>query len=176
MPMLALTRRLLSLGCLLLLATTAAAQPPVTPDGAGEKAAVRAVIDHLFDGMRAGDSTAVRATFAPSIRLMTVATPASEGPLVRETPADQFVAAVGAPHDAVWDERIWDVAIRRDGPLASAWVPYAFYLGSEVSHCGANAFQLVRLEGAWKIVQITDTRRTDCSDFVPEAVRSGGQG
>lgn len=153
----------------LLLAPTVDAQPSDPQAGAGEKAAVRAVIDRLFDGMRAGDSTAVRATFAPSIRLMTVATPEGGGTVVRETPADQFVAAVGAPRSAVWDERIWDLAIRRAGPLASAWGPYAFYLGHEMSHCGTNAFQLARLGGTWKIVQITDTRRTDCIDFVPEA-------
>ena len=144
------------------------------PSAGSEEVAVRAIIDRLFDGMRAGDSTAVRASFAPSMRLMTVAT-RDGGPMLRETPADRFVEAVGSPHDAVWDERIWDVAIRRDGPLASAWVPYAFYLGDELSHCGTNAVQLAKLGGAWKIVQITDTRRTDCAGFVPEAVQSGEQ-
>ena len=142
------------------------------PSADSEEVAVRAVIDRLFDGMRAGDSTAVRASFAPSMRLMTVAT-RDGGSMLRETPADRFVEAVGSPHDAVWDERIWDVAIRRDGPLASAWVPYAFYLGDELSHCGTNAVQLAKLDEAWKIVQITDTRRTDCADFVPGAVQSG---
>jgi hypothetical protein len=83
------------------------------------------------------------------------------------------------------DERIWNVEIRRDGPLASAWVPYAFYVGEEMSHCGTNAVQLARLTTGggsddgnammratrWQIVQITDTRRSDCDDFVPEWVR-----
>ncbi len=149
----------------LLLAPPMAAQPAT-----GDEAAVRAVIDRLFDGMRAGDSTVVRSTFAPSMRLMTVTRRGGEV-VVSETPADRFVAAVGAPHEAVWDERTWDVEVRVDGPLAVAWVPYAFYLGDELSHCGTNAFQLAKLGGTWKIVQITDTRRADCGAFVPEHVQ-----
>ena len=136
---------------------------------------MRAVIDRLFDGMRAGDSSAVRATFAPSMRLMTVAAGKNDRVQLHGTPARRFVEAVGQPHDAQWDERIWGVEIRRDGPLASAWVPYAFYLGDRLSHCGTNAFQLAKLEGEWQIVQITDTRRTDCEAFVPEAVQQGEQ-
>ena len=134
---------------------------------------MRAVIDRLFDGMRAGDSTAVRSTFAPSMRLMTVAEGKAGAVEVRETPAERFVEAVGAPRDATWDERIWDVEVRRDGPLAAAWVPYVFYLDDQLSHCGTNAFQLAKLEGEWQIIQITDTRRTDCETFVPEAVQQG---
>lgn len=142
---------------------------PATAQPAGDgETAVRAVVDRLFDGMRAGDSTAVRATFAPSMRLMTVMRRGGEV-VVTETPADRFVEAVGAPHEAVWDERIWDVEVRVDGPLAAAWAPYAFYLGERLSHCGTNAFQLAKLNGEWKILQITDTRRTDCR--VPERVR-----
>ncbi len=151
----------------LLLALPAVAQPE---DDA--EAAVRAVIDRLFDGMRAGDGTAVRSTFAPSMRLMTVMSRDGEV-VVTETPADRFVAAVGAPHEQVWDERTWGVEVRVDGPLASAWVPYAFYLGEELSHCGTNAFQLAKLGGMWKIVQITDTRRTESCE-VPERVQEAG--
>lgn len=40
-----------------------------------------------------------------------------------------------------------------------------------MSHCGTNAVQLAKRGGQWQIVQITDTRRSDCGDFVPEAVR-----
>ena len=132
------------------------------------KQAVRAAIDALFDGMRAGDSTAVRAAFHPKARLHT-ALGASDTSSVRATPVDAFVKAVGQPHEKVWDERIWDVEIRVDGPLAHAWVPYVFYLGDERSHCGVNAVQLGRHQSEWEILQLTDTRRQDCT--VPAEVR-----
>lgn len=129
---------------------------------------VRATIDALFDAMRAGDSTTARNVFGEAARLQTALGP-NDSTSLRTTSVDGFVEAVGAPRDRVWDERIWDVEIRVDGPLASAWVPYAFYLGEELSHCGVNAVQLVRQADGWKIHQLTDTRRETCD--VPSEVR-----
>ena len=63
----------------------------------------------------------------------------------------------------MWDERIGDIDVRIDGGLATAWMPYAFYLGDRFSHCGVNAFHLTLTSEGWKILHITDTRRTtDC--------------
>ena len=149
---------------LLLAGTTgsASAQPtPPAPPATDSATAVRATIDALFDGMRAGDSSAVRAVFHPDARLQTALGPADTA-AVRATSVDGFVEAVGRSHEKVWDERIWDVQIDIDGPLASAWVPYVFYHGEAFSHCGVNAIQLVRQERGWRILQLTDTRRTDC--------------
>jgi hypothetical protein len=152
-----------------LLATPARAQPtPPEPPAQPDVQAVRATIDALFDGMRAGDSAAVRAVFHENARLHTALGP-SDSTAVRATPIDQFVAAVGEPHEKVWDERIWDVNIRVDGPLASAWVPYAFYHGKTLSHCGVNAMQFVRQADGWRLLQLTDTRRQECA--VPSDVR-----
>lgn len=124
--------------------------------------AVRAVIDSLFDAMRAGDGPAVENLFHDSATLNSIGE--REGsPFMRSSQASDFVSAVGSPHDEVWDERIWDVEIKVDGRMASAWVPYAFYLGENFSHCGVNTITLYNGEDGWKIASITDTRRrTDC--------------
>lgn len=129
---------------------------------------VLAPIRQLFDGMRAGDSTAVRAVFAEGARMQTVAEDAGE-PALRNGSVDDFVEAVGRPHDAVWDERIWEPLVRIDGALAVAWMPYAFYLGDTLSHCGVNAFHLIRRADGWKIVSLVDTRRHDNCVVPPEA-------
>lgn len=138
---------------------------PAAPDIEQE---VRATIEALFDAMRAGDSSAVRETFVEEARLQTALEP-DETPSVQSTSIDRFVEAVGQPRDEVWDERTWDVEVQVDGPLASAWVPYAFYRGEELSHCGVNAIQLVQQPDGWRILQITDTRREECE--VPEDVQ-----
>jgi hypothetical protein len=68
-----------------------------------DREAVLAVVQRLFDGMRARDSAAVRATFHPEARL--IATGEQERvPTVRVIPADGFVAAIGSS-DEEWDER-----------------------------------------------------------------------
>ena len=141
---------------------------PAADEASTAETAVRATITALFDGMRAGDSTAVRSVFHEEARLFTALGP-GDTTAVRPTPIDAFVEAVGRPHERVWDERTWDVEVRVDGPLASAWVPYVFYLGDERSHCGVNAVQLVRQSDGWRILQLTDTRRQTCD--VPPAVR-----
>jgi len=149
---------------------------PATEEASTAETAVRVTIAALFDGMRAGDSTAVRRVFHENARLHTAVGP-SDTTALQETPVDAFVEAVGQPHERVWDERTWDVEVRVDGPLASAWVPYVFYLGDERSHCGVNAVQLVRQSEGWRILQLTDTRRQACD--VPPAVQkseSAGRG
>lgn len=129
---------------------------------------VRAVIDRLFDGMRAGDSTMVRSVFHPTMAMGTTFTHRDTGaPTFQEGSADRFAEAVGTPHDEVWDERIWDVQIHVRDNLASAWMDYAFYAGDTFSHCGVNSFQLFRSAEGWKIIYLVDTRqRQGCE--VPE--------
>lgn len=129
---------------------------------------VLAVVEQLFDGMRAADSSMVRSIFHADARLVSVGE-GEEGPALDSTPMDGFVSAVGTPHEAVWDERIWDPEVRIDGRLATVWVPYAFYLGDELSHCGVDAFQLFNGPDGWKIFQIADTRRREGCDVPPEA-------
>ena len=89
-------------------------------------------------------------------------TPSVEGQFnVDESTIDRFIAAIGSEREEVWDERIWDWDVKVDGNLASVWVPYAFYRGEQLSHCGVDAFQLVRLDGEWKILHVIDTRRRE---------------
>jgi hypothetical protein len=134
------------------------------PESAGAQTAeqeVRAVVDRLFDGMRAGDSAVVRSVFHPQAGLFTTAVRDGQ-PLLRSDSIAAFVRAVGTPHEEVWDERISNVEIRVDDPLATAWMDYRFHLGERFSHCGVNALQFFRTPEGWKIIQIIDTRRQSC--------------
>lgn len=144
----------------------ATAQPDMpTPD---ERDAVMEPILTLFDGMRAADSSAVRSALHPTSRLLRVGANREGVMGVHETPVDRFVAAMAGDHP-LYDERLGDAQINIDGDLATVWVPYAFYVGGEFSHCGTNAFQLARLDGAWKIIHTTDTsRQENCDPSIDE--------
>ncbi|MDZ4673519.1 MAG: nuclear transport factor 2 family protein [Gemmatimonadota bacterium] len=148
-----MTRALFTL-MLLLPAAPLAAQ---TPDAVIE---VRATVERLFNAMRAGDSASVRALFHPGGRIGSAVVRQSVVS-VRPDPPDGFIRAVGGPRQDVWDERIADLQISVDGPLATAWMEYAFYLGDQRSHCGVNAMQLVRMAEGWQIVSLIDTRRQE---------------
>jgi hypothetical protein len=147
-----------------LLATAAGAGSVTAQTAAPSQAEqeVRAVVERLFNGMRAADSAAVHAVFHPQARLQTTAVRQGE-PVLRTDSIEAFLRAVGTPHSEVWDERVSNLEIRTDGDLATAWMDYAFYLGERFSHCGVNALQLFRTKDrGWQIIQIIDTRRREC--------------
>ena len=142
-------------------ATPAAAQSPEDD--------VRAVIDKLFDGMRAGDSTMVSSTFYEGALMGRAG---DKGYGARSVAG--FVNMVGTPHDQIWDERIWDVTIMVDERLAWAWMEFAFYLGGELHHCGVNSMQLYRTDDGWKIAYLADTDRgMNCE--VPAGIQEGNE-
>lgn len=135
--------------------------PAALPAQAADPGAeVTAVVTRLFDGMREGDSTKVRSVFHADARLGSALV--RDGAVTyRPDGVDGFVRAVGAPKQAVWDERIANLRIEVDGPLATAWMDYAFYAGERFSHCGVNAMQLVRMAAGWQIISLVDTRRQE---------------
>ncbi len=121
---------------------------------------IRQVIDQLFDGMRASDSSMVAGVFHEDARMGR----AMEEEY-RSWPVDGFVRATVAPRDAVWDEQIWDVRINVDGRLATAWMEYAFYVGEDLHHCGVNSMQFYRSDDGWRITYLADTDRgLECND------------
>lgn len=166
-------RRSLSLVALLL-ALAVPAQAQSAADTSEARDAVLAVVDQLFDGMRTGDSTAVRAVFDDGARMQSISQE-DGAPSIRTGSVDRFVEAVGRPHDAVWDERIWDPVVQIDGPMAMAWTPYAFYRGDTFSHCGVNAIHFIRRGAAWKVFYLVDTRQQEGCE-IPEDVRKDGTG
>ncbi|MFN8354075.1 MAG: nuclear transport factor 2 family protein [Spirosomataceae bacterium] len=123
-----------------------------------EEDAIKATIQQLFDGMRKGDSTMVRATFHPTARLQSVGTNKEGKTVVQTEDISGFVKAVGMPHPVMWDERVLSYEIRIDDKLATAWTPYEFYAGDKFSHSGIDAFQLAKTDQGWKIIQLSDTR------------------
>ncbi|MCA0395829.1 MAG: nuclear transport factor 2 family protein [Bacteroidetes bacterium] len=128
-----------------------------------EEASVKACIDQLFTAMRTGDSSLLAECFSPTALLQTIVSHQDGSTEVKTEPVQLFVSSVGKPHKEVYDERISYGSILVDDNLASVWTPYQFYLGEKFSHCGVNAFQLVKLNGRWKIQYIIDTRRKgDC--------------
>ena len=118
-------------------------------------------INQFFDGMRTSDSTKIKTSLSPNAILQTIAKTKEGKTVVRTEDIAKFITGITQPHDAVYDERITFNSIKIDGDLATVWTPYQFYIGDKFSHCGVNSFQLVKIDGAWKIQYIIDTRRKD---------------
>lgn len=124
---------------------------------------IRQTVNRFFEGMRAGDSTMVRSTLTAESTLTTITKNKADSLLIQRDTIEPFLKAVGSPHQTVSNERIYDVKIWVNQPMATVWAPYKFYAGDTFSHCGVNVFILAETKSGWKINSITDTRRkSDC--------------
>lgn len=140
----------------------AAATPAAKAQKAtAETEAVKQTVNAFFEGMRRGDSTAVRRTLAPAAVFHGFSNKPGQPPTLEIESINGFLKAIGTPHPAVWDERVTFDKVLIDANMASVWAPYEFYLGSNFSHCGYDSFQLVKLADGWKIAHIIDTHRKE---------------
>lgn len=125
-----------------------------------EEDEIKKSVNNLFMGMKNGDSTLARSAFAVGGILQTIVNKDGKNS-VRNEPVSDFLKFIGTPHSQKYDERIVFTKILIDGPLASVWTDYTFYVDEKFSHCGVNSFQLVKGGKGWQIVYIIDTRRKD---------------
>lgn len=130
------------------------------------------VIQRVFDGMQKGDSSMVSSNFYHELEMYTSYTNKDGKRILKKDDPQKFFDAIGTPHDGIWNEEWWSPEVRIDGNLAQVWTPYAFYLDDKFSHCGVDAFHLIRLDDdSWKIFHLTDTRqREGCQ--IPDDIKS----
>jgi hypothetical protein len=130
----------------------------------GEERAVMAVVQQLFDGMRARDTSKMRATLHPDARLFTTGVKDSV-PTVTIASITTWLSGVPTARPGLLlDERLHNPVVKVDGGLASVWAEYTFYLGDQLSHCGVDTFHLVKTVAGWRIIDLADTRRREgCS-------------
>jgi hypothetical protein len=125
-----------------------------------EEGAVTDAINKMFKAMELGDSAMLHSVFAKKWTDATVARNKDGNVVLNRSDSPKgFLDAVGKPHKEVWHEEIWNLKIQIDGDFAQAWCDYAFYLDKNFSHCGVDAFHLVKEQSGWKIFHIADTRR-----------------
>lgn len=120
---------------------------------------VRSAVNQLFTAMKNADSALLVSGFADSAILQTVVDKDGKVQIKTEEVAE-FAREIGKMQKGILDERIEFDVIRIDGALAIVWAPYKFYYKGKFSHCGADSFQLVRINGKWKIQYLIDTRRS----------------
>ena len=125
---------------------------------------VKAVVNQLFAAMKGANAAMLKDAFADSAVLQTIRRKQDGTFFVQDEKVSDFVEQIGKAKKDSLDERITFETVKIDGPLAIAWTPYKFYYAGNFSHCGVNSFQLVRINGRWKIQFLIDTRRRQGCD------------
>lgn len=123
---------------------------------------IQQTINRFFEGMKSADSTVIKTTITSTCSLRTVATSKDGNVRLIDEPMSAFLTAVGTKKEGViYDERLQSFDINMDGPMATAWTPYRFYVNEKFNHCGVNVFTLMKTTDGWKIIAIIDTRRKE---------------
>ncbi len=125
---------------------------------------VKAAVNKLFEGMKNSDASMITSSFGDSAVLQTISNSKDGKLIIRNEKVSGFAEVVGKNPKGALDERIVFGSIKIDADLASVWTPYKFYYNGQFSHCGVNSFQLVRMNGTWKIQYLIDTRRKQACD------------
>lgn len=119
-----------------------------------------AVVDQFFDGFHKGDTTIMSAVIAKNAVMQTAfATPQGENRLSNGSVDNLLDAIANRPDTQLWEEKLLSYGVQIDGNLAQVWTPYEFYLDGNFSHCGANAFTMVKTDDGWRIIHLIDSRR-----------------
>ena len=125
---------------------------------------INQTISNLFVGMKTGDSALVSSSFHPEVKLETIFKTKTGETKLHNEQLENFLNAVGTPHDGVWNEKIIKTNIQIDQIMAHVWTDYKFFVDDKFIHCGVNSFQLVKLNNKWKIIHLIDTRRVNGCD------------
>ena len=150
-------KRLLAMAALLSISACSTA-PPGAPVAAStprfapapaEEAAILQVIDTFLIAVGNGDRALQASVELPDGGLAVYRSRDGVAGPVRRMPASDFQKPT--PNRDPFVEMYWapDILVRES--FAQVWTPYVLRDNGAVVHCGINAFQLVKLEGAWKI-------------------------
>lgn len=135
---------LLFSGC----ASRPALPPAGTADG-GEEEAILGVVDRFFRAMETKDSAAFTALLTEDG--LSYAQALRDGHWRLSSRANRDFAAVVVGSDAIWSERYWEPTVLVRGPVAVVWTPYEFRVDGATTHCGIDVFNLVLIDGQWRI-------------------------
>lgn len=147
----------------LILASAVAAAGQVPPDSQaaqGDAATqVESVAEALLRGISEGNPQLLDEALHPDAYLMAVP---DQGTARRQQRAD-FIQNVG-DSGGRYLERMWEPRTEVSGPVATVWAPYDFHIDGQFSHCGIDAFQLIRQDDRWMILSVVYTMRRgdDC--------------
>lgn len=130
---------------------------------AQEDKAVLIPIHLLFNGMENADTSMINRAFTKDAKMLTGFVDKSGAEVIKEGSLTEFLATIAnKPKDGPkWKEKIYNTKVRLDGNIAQVWTDYSFFVGEKLIHCGVDAFQLIKVDGEWRIIHIMDTRRKE---------------
>ena len=160
-----MNRRLPFIALLMCTATSPGAAQTPAPTAAPRDSII-AVVQQFFTAMEARDTAAIRRLFLPGARLARLEHRPDSSAL-GSTSIEEFLRQLPGAR-ARLRERMWDPQVLEHMGLAVVWAPYDFRLDDRFSHCGVDAFTLLRTRDGWRITDVAYTvEPTGCPEGPP---------
>ena len=143
------------------IALLAGAGSLVAQSSSNEKEAVLKTVQAFFDTMTAQDVEGARAVLQPQGRFHAMSIRDGK-PDVRAFSNEEYFAILQASKQKM-RERIWNPEVTVHGLIATMRAPYDFWIDGKLSHCGVDAFDLIKTEEGWKIAGGVYTVENNCA-------------
>lgn len=140
-------------GCFLFALAVGPASPAAAQAAPNERPRVMAVVDSALAAITREDLNA----FANLLLDEALTFPITERDGVGRYRVRTKEASRVAPGGEDYVERGFDAEVRIAGAMAVVWLPYDFYFNGQWSHCGVDAFTLIRVEAGWRIAALAYT-------------------
>ncbi|TQI70355.1 hypothetical protein JM79_1265 [Gramella sp. Hel_I_59] len=122
------------------------------------------VID-FFEAFHEQDTVKLKTFATQSLQLKSVSMNVEGKTTISTSAYPEFVKSIASiPKHVKFEEKIHEYRIEENGLLATVATPYTFFYNGEKSHCGTNVFNLVKLDGNWKILFLMDSRSKQACD------------
>lgn len=131
------------------------------PSAVPDREAVLAVVQAFFDTMAAKDVAGAQRLVIPEGTFLS--TRMQDGKQVLRTSTNQSYLNDLPGRKQRVRERIWNPEVRIHGLIATVWAPYDFWRDGTFSHCGVDAFDLIKTPEGWKITGGAYTVETECA-------------
>ena len=144
---------------LVVMAVLVAAAIPAQAGPREERREVLATVQRLFDAMAAHDQAAIMANVLPEGRISSHVV--RDGRVVVQAGAWADWSARIATSTERLEERMYAPQVRIRGSLATVWTEYTFHRNGAFSHCGIDLFDMARVDGRWRVLNISFTVETE---------------
>lgn len=137
-------------GVLAMLAIAGIATPALAQDDTN--AQILGKVDSFFRGLNTKDAALMASVVHEQSVIASVIE--REGPgTFRTNPIGESIRSL-TETERTFREVYWDPIVLVNGPVAVVWAPYSFDRDGNRSHCGIDVFNLMRIEGEWKITGV----------------------
>lgn len=127
------------------------------------KAAI-GVVNQLFTEMANANPAGIVALHTPTSDLAAVFK-TRDGKSRYQSFNGEAFSKMFADKTKVMREEMYDPKVEVHGDWAMVWGRYVFFNGDKLSHCGINQFNLIRIDGTWKIANGASTiDPNDCTE------------